>query len=119
VGASTIDRQDDVFHRERHPIALIQAFVELRNLGEVPRRHEAPHHATVLELVPDMVCVVWVGFLEEPLKVVRGRPRLTLVAMYGGRDVPHTKAAPCHCHHRGRSWSWALDGAACTSFCRP
>jgi hypothetical protein len=51
-----------------------------------------PHHATVLELVPDGVCMVWVGFLMEPLEVVHGRPRLTLVATCGGQDVPHTGA---------------------------
>jgi hypothetical protein len=42
--------------------------------------------------VPDGVCVVWVGFLEEPLKVVRGRPHLTLVATCGGWDAPHVGA---------------------------
>jgi hypothetical protein len=84
VGASTIDRLDDIFHRERHRITPVQAFIELHNLGEVPQYHEAPHHATDLELVPEVVCVVWVGFLKEPLEVVHGWPRLMLVATYGG-----------------------------------
>jgi hypothetical protein len=36
--------------------------------------------------------MVWVGFLEEPLEVVCGWSRLTLVAVCGGRDVPHARA---------------------------
>jgi hypothetical protein len=43
--------------------------------------------------VPNGVCVVWAGFLQEPLEAVRGRPRLTLVATRDGRGVPHTRAA--------------------------
>jgi hypothetical protein len=42
--------------------------------------------------VSDGVCVVWAGFLEEPLEVVRRRPHLTLVVVHGGRDAPHTGA---------------------------
>jgi hypothetical protein len=41
----------------------------------------------------DGVCVVWAGFLEEPLEVVRGRPRLMLVTMSSAQDMPHTRAA--------------------------
>jgi hypothetical protein len=37
--------------------------------------------------------VVWVGFLEEPLKEVHGRPRLTLVTVCGGRGAPPAGAA--------------------------
>jgi hypothetical protein len=40
----------------------------------------------------DKVCVVWASFLEEPLEVVYRRPRLTLVAIRGGRDAPHARA---------------------------
>jgi hypothetical protein len=42
--------------------------------------------------VPNGVCVVWAGFLKEPLKVVHRRPRLMLVAVRGGRDAPHASA---------------------------
>jgi hypothetical protein len=55
--------------------------------GDGPRGHEAPHHVVVLELVPDGVCMVWAGLLEEPLEVVCERPRLTLVAPCESRDA--------------------------------
>jgi hypothetical protein len=67
-------------HRDLHP-------------GEGPRGHEAPHHAAVLELEPDGVCLVWASFLEEPLGVVRGWPQLTLVTSCGAQDAPHIGAA--------------------------
>jgi hypothetical protein len=47
----------------------------------------------VLELVPDGACMVWAGFLQEHLEVVRGWPRLMLVTVCGCRDVPHAGAA--------------------------
>jgi hypothetical protein len=40
-----------------------------------------------------MRCVVWAGFLEEPLEVVRWQPCLTLVDVHGDRDASHTGAA--------------------------
>jgi hypothetical protein len=42
--------------------------------------------------VPDGVCVVWTGFLPEPLEVVCGRPRLTIVVTCGDRGAPHVRA---------------------------
>jgi hypothetical protein len=54
------------------------------------------------------VCVVWAGFLEEPLEVVCKRPRLMLVTLHGGQDMPHTGVARLPVtavvmvgHHRG------------------
>jgi hypothetical protein len=38
--------------------------------------HEASHHAIVLELVPDGVCVVQAGFFEKPPDVVCRQPRM-------------------------------------------
>jgi hypothetical protein len=72
-GTSSIDHHDYVFPRERYRIAPAWVFDELHTPGEGPRGHEAPHHATAFENVPDGVCVVWVGFLEEALEVVRRR----------------------------------------------
>jgi hypothetical protein len=77
---------------ERHRIAPIQTFIELYTLGEGSWGHEAPHHAAVLELVPDRVHMVWVGFLKEPIEVVHRQPRLTLVAACGGWDASHAGA---------------------------
>jgi hypothetical protein len=43
--------------------------------------------------VLDGVYVVQAGFLEEPPKVIRRRPRLTLVTACGGTDVSHAEVA--------------------------
>jgi hypothetical protein len=57
--------------------------------------------------VPDGVCVVWTGFLPEPLEVVCGRPRLTIVVTCGDQGAPHVRAThipilsivvTSHCH---------------------
>jgi hypothetical protein len=112
-----LDHHDSVFLREGHRTAPIRTFIELCTPGEGPQGREASHHAAVLELMPDGVCVVWAGFLEEPLEVVLGRPRLMLVTACGGQDVPHVGAVSCG--HRGQLWSWPLEGVACASFCRP
>jgi hypothetical protein len=58
-----------------------------------PRGHEASHHAAILELVPDGICVVWVGLLEKPLEVVHRRPRLMLVTVCGSCGASHAGAA--------------------------
>jgi hypothetical protein len=81
------------FPGERHYIAPIWALVELCTSGEGPRGHEAPHHDIIPELVPNRVCVVWAGFLDEPLEVVRGQPCLTLVAVCDSRGAPHARVA--------------------------
>jgi hypothetical protein len=47
----------------------------------------------VLQLVPDMVRVVWAGLLEEFLEVVNRWPRLTLVAVHDSHDMPNAGAA--------------------------
>jgi hypothetical protein len=83
-GASSIDHHDCIFPDKRCRIAPARVFVELCTLGGGPQGHEAPHHATVLELVLDGVCVVWTGLLEEPLEVVRRRPHLMLSTVCGG-----------------------------------
>jgi hypothetical protein len=54
--------------------------------------HEAPHHATVLEFVPDGVGVVWASLLKEPLEVVRRRPHRASTAARGARDAPQARA---------------------------
>jgi hypothetical protein len=43
--------------------------------------------------VPDGVCVIWAGRLEESFDVVCRRPRLTLVTAHGTCDAPHARAA--------------------------
>jgi hypothetical protein len=91
-GAPPVDHHNDVFLGEVRRIFPVRTFIELCTLGEGPRGHEAPHHAAVLELVRDGVCIVWAGFLEEPLEVVRGWPRLMLVTACGGWDAPHARA---------------------------
>jgi hypothetical protein len=92
-GASSKDRHDYAFPRERHHVAPTQVFTEFRTLGEGPRDHKTLHHVMVLELMPDGVRLVWVGLLEESLKVACRWPRLMLVTVRGNRDVPHTRAA--------------------------
>jgi hypothetical protein len=42
--------------------------------------------------VPDRVCVVCTGFLEQPIEVVCGWPRLMLVTVCGSQVVPHAGA---------------------------
>jgi hypothetical protein len=42
--------------------------------------------------VPDGVCVVWAGFLDEPSEVVRSRPHLMLVTACGSQSVSHVVA---------------------------
>jgi hypothetical protein len=86
-----VDRHDDVLLGERHRIAPIWPFIDLLSPGMGPRGHEASHHAAILELVMDGVCVVRPCFLEEPPKVVRRRPHLMLVAMCGGQDSSHDR----------------------------
>jgi hypothetical protein len=75
---------DYVFPRERHHVAFTWVFIKFHTSGEGPRDHETLHHLMAPELVPDGLCVVWVGLLEEPLKVVRRRPHLMLVVVHGG-----------------------------------
>jgi hypothetical protein len=58
-----------------------------------PRGHEGPHHAVVLEHVPGRVCVIWAGFLEEPLDVMHRWPHLTLFTVRGGPDATHARTA--------------------------
>jgi hypothetical protein len=91
-GVPPVDRHDGIFLREGRCITPIRTFIELCTLGEGPQGHEAPRHAIVHELVPDRVCVVWPGFLEDPLEVVCGRLRLMLVAVCDSRDAPHIRA---------------------------
>jgi hypothetical protein len=91
--ASSIDHHDYFFPRERHRIAPAWVFIELRTPGEGPRGHEGLHYAAVIELVPDGVCMVWAGFLDERLEVVRRRPHLTLVAMHCSRHASRAGAA--------------------------
>jgi hypothetical protein len=92
VGASSIDHHECIFPREWRRIAPARVFIELRALGEGPRGHEAPHHVTVFELVPNGVHELSAGFLEEPLEVVHRRPRLTLIVVRGGRGAFHAGA---------------------------
>jgi hypothetical protein len=63
------------------------------SLGERPRGHEASHHATLIELVLDRVCVVWAGLFEKPLEVVCRQPRLSLVAVCDGQGAFPARAA--------------------------
>jgi hypothetical protein len=81
-----VDHHDGVFLREHRRVAPVRSFVELCTPGEGPQGHEASHHAAVLELLPNGVCVVWVGILEKPLEVVRRRPCRMVAAAHVGRD---------------------------------
>jgi hypothetical protein len=56
-------------------------------LGESPRSHEIFRHAALLELVPNGVCIVQTGRLEEPLKVVYWWLSLAFEAAFRGHDV--------------------------------
>jgi hypothetical protein len=78
-GASPVNYQGSVFLRERHHITPVWPFIELCSLGMRPRGHEASHHATILELVPDEVCMIWAGLFEKTLEVICMWPCLTLV----------------------------------------
>jgi hypothetical protein len=107
-GVSSIGHHDCVFPGERCCITPARVSIKLRTPGEGHRGHVAPHHSVTLELVPDGVCVVWAGFLEEPLEVVCKRPHLMLVTVNGGQDMPHTGVARLPVtavvmvgHHRG------------------
>jgi hypothetical protein len=51
------------------------------------------HHAVVLEPVLDEVGMVWVGLLKKPLDVVYRWPHQASIAVHGGRDLSHVKAA--------------------------
>jgi hypothetical protein len=92
-GASTIDRHDCVFPRERHHVAPAWVFIEFCTTDKGPQDHETLHHATVLELVPHGVCVVWVGLLEDSFGVICRWPHLTLVTSHDSRDAPPVGAA--------------------------
>jgi hypothetical protein len=95
-GASCIDRHDHVFPRERHRVASSWVFIEFHTPGGGSPDHETLHHVTVLELVPDGVCVVWACLFEEPHEVVHKRPHLTLVATFSNHDAPSVGATYLH-----------------------
>jgi hypothetical protein len=42
--------------------------------------------------MPDGVCMVLLGLIEEPLELVHRWPHLMLVAVHSGRDMPHAGA---------------------------
>jgi hypothetical protein len=131
VEASSIDHHDCVFPGERRRIAPARVFVMLRTRGEGPRGHETSHHVAVLELVPDKVCVVWAGFLDEPLEVVRRWTHLILVAVWAGFLDDKVCLSLCAAIETRltpepptslsllSSWLWSRKGATCTSFCSP
>jgi hypothetical protein len=91
-GAPPVDHHDSVFLVERHCVGPVRHFIKLQTQGEGPRGDEASHHVTVLELVPDRVCMVWSGMLEKPLEVVHRRPHQTLFTAHSHRDVSPTGA---------------------------
>jgi hypothetical protein len=91
--ASTVNHHDHIFPREGHHVTPAQVLIESCTPGRGPQNHETLYHVAVLELMPDEVCVVWVGHLEESLEVVGRRPHLTLVTLHGSRDVPLAGAA--------------------------
>jgi hypothetical protein len=91
-GASTVNHHDCGFPREGHHVAPAWVLVEFHTPGRGPRDHETLHHVMVLQLVPDMVHVVWAGLLEEFLEVVSRWPRLTLVVVHDSHDVPNAGA---------------------------
>jgi hypothetical protein len=74
-------------------VTLVGDLVNLHASGEGPRGHEILHHAAVLELVLDGEGVVQESLLQELLKVIPGRPRLTLATSYGSHDAHHAGAA--------------------------
>jgi hypothetical protein len=71
-GASPKNHHDSILFGERCFVTPIGSFIRLEAPGEGFRGHEALHHATVLEFVPDGVSVIWPSLLKEPLEVVCG-----------------------------------------------
>jgi hypothetical protein len=74
-------------------VTLVRSFIGFGIPGEGSRGHEAPHHAVVLEFMPDEIGVVWASLLKEPLEVVCGQPCRALATVHGGRDAPHARVA--------------------------
>jgi hypothetical protein len=92
-GASPVNRHDSVFLKKRCHVAIIWPIIEHCSPGKRPHGHEASHHATILEHVPDVVCVVWIGLFKKPLEVDYRRHHLLLITMCVGRRVSPTGAA--------------------------
>jgi hypothetical protein len=91
-GASSKDRHYCVFPGESQHVPRARVSVDFCTLSEEPRDHDTLHHVTVLELVPNGVCVVWLHLLEEPLEVLYRRLYLTVVVVHDGRDTHHIEA---------------------------
>jgi hypothetical protein len=92
-GASPVHCHDGVLLEEWHRIAPVGPFIKLGAPSEGPQGHEASHHAAVLKLVPDGVCMVWTGLLKEPIEVICRWPYRVLVTVHGGRDASHIGAS--------------------------
>jgi hypothetical protein len=56
--ASTMDRHDCILLGEEYRVTLTRVFIEFLTSGKGPRYHETLHHVTILEVMPDGVCVV-------------------------------------------------------------
>jgi hypothetical protein len=91
-GAPIVHHHDCIIPREGHHVALVWDLIEFHASGDGCRDHEIIHHVVVPDLVLDGVCMVWASLLEEPLKVVCGRPRLALATADGDRDTCHIEA---------------------------
>jgi hypothetical protein len=87
-----VDHHNRIFPREGHHVVSAQVFLGFLVPGERPRGHEILHHATVLELLLEGVCVVQAGLLEESLRVVCRQPCLVLATACGGHDALQVRA---------------------------
>jgi hypothetical protein len=81
----------DSVHRRypREGWRALSARVSLRllSLRDSPRGHEVFHHGALLELVFDVVHMVWTDRFEKFLKVLFWLSCLALEVMLGGRDI--------------------------------
>jgi hypothetical protein len=84
---------DDILLMEWCSIAPLGSFIRLGSPGKGSRGHEAPHHGTVLEFVPDRVGMVRANLLKKPLEVIYRCPFPVPDAACGSGRMPHTRAA--------------------------
>jgi hypothetical protein len=90
---STIDCHDCIFPGEGHHVTPTRVFIKFCTLGEGPQDHETLHDVALLELMPNMVCVLQAGLINESPEVVCTWPCLTLVTVCGIHDAPHVGGA--------------------------
>jgi hypothetical protein len=83
----TVDWHDCLISREGHGNLSYWVTFGPLALGESPRGHVVLYHGAFFKLVPDRVCLVWVGCLEKLLEVMGRLPCLALEVMPGSSNV--------------------------------